>query len=106
MSLFRIRYEKRGGHYHLRVFSATTRNTTYAKLGDLCLAEKEWLDFQACCPSFEFLPEEGLVQRPGKLEWQTPPPNAPSRDVGRQGADSNCRPDTMPTTKREQGRFG
>lgn len=40
---FRIRYRKRGRHYHLRVFSAPQPGATYAKLGDLTLDEDDWL---------------------------------------------------------------
>ena len=36
MSVFKIRYEQRGGHIHMRVFSAKSPNMTYAKMGDLC----------------------------------------------------------------------
>jgi hypothetical protein len=54
MAVFRIRYEKRGSHYHCRVFSARNPNYTYAKNGDLCFSEDEWDDFKRCSPGVEF----------------------------------------------------
>jgi len=43
---YRVRHQKRGGHIHCRAFSTTTPNGTWAKIGELVLAEAEWLDFQ------------------------------------------------------------
>lgn len=43
---FRTRYQKLGGHYHVRVFSSKTANGTFAKLGDLTMDEKDWPAFQ------------------------------------------------------------
>lgn len=54
MSVFRIRYEKAGGHIHMRVFSAKAPNMTFAKLGDLCCSEEEFADFKRACSGVEF----------------------------------------------------
>jgi len=43
---FRYRYTKRGGHYHIRMFSAMSPEHTFAKLGELVLDEK---DFEKLC---------------------------------------------------------
>ena len=37
----RIRYEKRGGHFHCSVFSSH-RNDNWAKIGDLCIDEEDF----------------------------------------------------------------
>lgn len=54
MSVFRIRHEKRGGHVHMRVFSARSPNMTYAKLGDLCCSQEEFEDLQRAMSGVEF----------------------------------------------------
>lgn len=54
---FRLRYEKLGGHYHCRVFSTTTYNGTWAKLGDLCLGEDEWTTFVGTLQGWSILAE-------------------------------------------------
>lgn len=43
--IFRVRWKKLGGHYHLRVFSGTTPEGTFAKLGELALDERDWQAF-------------------------------------------------------------
>jgi hypothetical protein len=40
--ILRIRYEKLGGHYHCRLFTARGPNQTFAKCGDLAFDENEW----------------------------------------------------------------
>jgi hypothetical protein len=40
--VMRIRFRKLGGHYHCRVFTASTQGGTFAKCGDLCFSEDEW----------------------------------------------------------------
>ena len=44
--IFRVRWQKRGGHIHTRVFSAPTRDGTFAKLGDLTFDERDWDGFR------------------------------------------------------------
>lgn len=59
MRVFRVRYRKLGGHYHLRIFSARTRESTFAKLGDLVMDEDDWDAFCARGDViWEFLQEE------------------------------------------------
>lgn len=58
MTVFRIRHERRGGHIHMRLFSAKQPNMTFAKLGDLCCAEGEFLDLQLAMSGVAFRPEE------------------------------------------------
>lgn len=45
MRTFRVRYEKRGGHIHCRVFSAENPSGTFAKLGELVMDERDWQSF-------------------------------------------------------------
>lgn len=42
LPLIRIRYEKQGGHYHCRLFTAPEPDRTFAKCGDLVFDEREW----------------------------------------------------------------
>jgi hypothetical protein len=58
MSVFRIRHEQRGGHVHMRVFSAKQPNMTFAKLGDLCCSEEEFADLKLAMSGVGFMPEE------------------------------------------------
>lgn len=44
MIVIRIRYQKRGGHYHCRVFTAPGPGLTFANCGDLVFDEREWPD--------------------------------------------------------------
>ncbi len=57
MSVMRVRYEKRGGHYHCRVFTAPTSNMTYAKNGDLVFDEAEFADVQRIMSGAQFIDE-------------------------------------------------
>lgn len=63
MSLFRIYHKTLGGHVHMRVFSATRPNTTFAKLGDLCCDEKEFDDLRRAMTGVQFRPEETEEER-------------------------------------------
>jgi len=56
--VFRLRYQLLGGHYHCRLFSAQSRNHTFARLGELTVAEYEWVAFQEALKGVEFLEEE------------------------------------------------
>lgn len=40
--IMRLRYEKLGGHYHCRLFTARGPNQTFAKCGELVFDEQEW----------------------------------------------------------------
>lgn len=42
--IMRIRYQKLGGHYHCRVFTAPSENQTFAKVGELLFDERDWID--------------------------------------------------------------
>ena len=44
--VMRLRYEKRGGHYHVRLFTARGPGQTFANCGELCFDEREWPDVQ------------------------------------------------------------
>jgi hypothetical protein len=48
MTHFRLRWEKRGGHVHMRVFSAERAGATHGKNGDLVFREAEWESFLRC----------------------------------------------------------
>ena len=64
--IIRIRYLKRGGHWHCRVFTARAKNMTFAKCGDLVFDEHEWNDvrdiLQSACECVE--DEADAAQRP------------------------------------------
>lgn len=45
---FRLRWSKRGGHVHVRMFSAPSPYVTHGKCGDLVFQEDEWVSFQLC----------------------------------------------------------
>jgi hypothetical protein len=49
---FRFRWKKRGGHVHVRMFSADRAEVTHAKCGDLCFREEEWRVFRDCLHDF------------------------------------------------------
>ncbi len=44
MKVFKVRYEKLGGHYHCRIFSGGGLNQTYARIGDITMDEDDWKD--------------------------------------------------------------
>lgn len=44
MTVIRVRYEKRGGHVHCRLFTARAVNQTFANCGTLVFSEDEWPD--------------------------------------------------------------
>jgi hypothetical protein len=49
--VFRTRTEKRGGHWHVRVFSAKRDDLTFAKLGDLVMDEADYARFTQLFPA-------------------------------------------------------
>ena len=42
VTIMRVRYQKLGGHYHCRVFTAKGQDQTFAKCGDLVFDEQEF----------------------------------------------------------------
>jgi len=54
---YRVRYDRRGGHYHCRVFSRRRGQATWAKNGNLVFGSTEWESFVLAFKA-EFLPEE------------------------------------------------
>lgn len=55
----RVRFEKRGAHYHCRVFTRIRDGSTWEKAGDLVFREEEWPERYRLFRNAEFL-EEGL----------------------------------------------
>jgi colicin import membrane protein len=53
----RVRFEKRGGHYHCRVFTAPRPGVAFAKNGDLVFDEAEWPDIRLLMRGAEFVEE-------------------------------------------------
>jgi hypothetical protein len=51
---FKLRHEKLGGHVHVGVFLKTNA-PNYAKAGDLCFREEEWIYLSAVLSPFVFL---------------------------------------------------
>lgn len=76
--ILRMRYVKRGGHYHCRLFTAKARNMTFARCGELVFSEAEWNDVRdALASAVEFVPEEFDVVidesiPPGTIEARAP----------------------------------
>ena len=65
MKFFRVRYRKQGGHYHCRIFSSSSRNGTYAKLGDLVLDKDDWeYKFALFTKTVEYIDETGEAHDP------------------------------------------
>ena len=58
MTYIRIRWQKRGGHYHCRVFTSQNYNGTFAKNGELVFDEHEWPEVRDKLSRCEFI-EEG-----------------------------------------------
>jgi hypothetical protein len=58
VTVMRVRFEKRGGHYHCRVFTAKRIGLTFAKNGDLVFDEAEWPDIPLLMQGAEFIEEE------------------------------------------------
>ena len=63
MTVMKVRYEKRGGHYHCAIFTARTAATTYAKCGDVVFDEQEFHDVQLLMSGAMF--EECLTREQG-----------------------------------------
>lgn len=58
MSVMRVRFEKLGGHYHCRVFTAKLANQTFAKNGDLVFDEGEFEDVRQIMSGAEFIEDK------------------------------------------------
>lgn len=56
-TVMRVRFEKLGGHYHCRVFTAKQTGQTFAKNGDLVFDEAEWPDIPLLMRGAEFIEE-------------------------------------------------
>lgn len=56
-TVMRVRFEKRGGHYHCRVFTAKAAGLTLEKNGDLVFDEAEWPDIPLLMRGAEFVEE-------------------------------------------------
>lgn len=56
-TVMRVRFEKGGGHYHCRVFTAPRPGVTFAKNGDLVFDEAEWPDIPLLMRGAEFIEE-------------------------------------------------
>lgn len=48
MTDFRLRWQKRGGHIHVRIFASAKENATHAQNGMLLFTEQEWESFLRC----------------------------------------------------------
>jgi len=64
MTHFRLRWEKRGAHVHVRFFAAPWDGLTHGCLGGLCFRESEWESFLRCfndhgADKVTVLPEDG-----------------------------------------------
>ena len=62
---FRLRWIKRGGHVHVRMFSAGRENLTHGKNGDLVFLPHEWEAFLRCfqdrgAVTITVTPEDGV----------------------------------------------
>ena len=55
MAVMKVRYEKRGGHYHCTVFTAPAPNLTYANCGELVFDEREWDSIKVIMSEAEFV---------------------------------------------------
>lgn len=56
---FRVRYVKKGAHYHCRIFSSTT-GETWGLLGSIVMDEHDWESFNTQVhQTWQFLPEDG-----------------------------------------------
>ena len=54
-AVMRVRYTKRGGHYHCRVFTARQTNYTFANCGELVFDEQEWEAIKGIMSGAEFV---------------------------------------------------
>jgi hypothetical protein len=57
MTYIRIRYEKKGGHFHCRLFTSQNSQGTYAKCGDLVFDEHEFIEVRDKLSRCEWLEE-------------------------------------------------
>lgn len=56
-TVMRVRFEKHGGHYHCRVFTAKQMGQAFAKNGDLVFDEAEWPDIPLLMRGAELVEE-------------------------------------------------
>lgn len=61
--IWRVRYSKRGGHVHCRLFVARETNRTFAKCGDFVVGESEFESLCTCCAGVHFLADEEAPAR-------------------------------------------
>lgn len=59
MMLIRCRWQKLGGHIHMRVFEGKAINQTFAKMGDLVCGMNEWDAFRDLNHNWIFVEEQG-----------------------------------------------
>lgn len=57
--IFKIHYEKLGGHTHCALFSAKQSNMTYAKCGEFCIRNEELEDLKYAMAGVSFRQTEG-----------------------------------------------
>ena len=57
--IFKIRYEKAGGHLHCKLFAAKSPNMTYACCGDFCIREDELTDLERAMSGVFFEEKKG-----------------------------------------------
>lgn len=61
-TVMRVPFEKLGGHYHCRVFTARALGSSFMKNGDLVFDEREWPDIPLLMRGAEFLEEAGFFR--------------------------------------------
>ncbi len=54
---YRARYQLKGDHVHVLMFSRERGQETYANIGKVVLRVDEWVSFQNAMQLVEFLPE-------------------------------------------------
>lgn len=63
-TVMRVRFEKLGGHYHCRVFTAQQIGQMFAKNGELVFDEREWPDIPLLMRGAEFVEESRADEWP------------------------------------------
>jgi hypothetical protein len=66
MSVMKVRYEKRGGHYHCTIFTARAAAMTYANCGSVVFDEREWDDMKLIMSGATF--EEKKYHEPPPID--------------------------------------
>jgi hypothetical protein len=69
MTYIRIRYQKRGGHYHCRLFTAQNYDGTFANCGELVFDEREWAEVRDKLSRCEWIDDfsNDIQQHPSRL---------------------------------------